>query len=147
MPRTSTAVDITLRQTLKLLDGPLASFAAAVCQGGYAFWLGSGISLGRVEGLKRLIPRVLEHLQQRVQAGDPNCRFRHLISEIMNLASLDEAERAATNVEQPIETWPRLSTMVDRLIAASSCHWLTGFFLVDFGVLLVVPPGFEQNKT
>jgi hypothetical protein len=116
MPYASTAADITLRQTLELLDHPFASFATAVCEGGYAFWLGSGISLGRVEGLQKLIPRVLDHVQRRVQAGDPDCRFRHLLSEVMKLASLSETERISIDVEQPVDTWPALSTMVERLI-------------------------------
>ena len=116
MPHAPTAAEITLRQTLELLDGPFASFAAAVCEGGYAFWLGSGISLGRVEELKKLIPRVLDHLQRRVQAGDPDCRFRHLLREILTLATLSQAERAAINVEQPISTWPALTIMIERLM-------------------------------
>jgi hypothetical protein len=116
MPHAPTAAEITLRQTIELLDGPFASFAAAVCEGGYTFWLGSGISLGRVEGLRRLIPRVLDHLQRRVEAGDPECRFRHLLNEIMSLAALSEPERVAINVENPISTWPPLPVIVERLI-------------------------------
>jgi hypothetical protein len=115
MPDAPTAAEITLRQTLQLLDGPFASFAAAVCEDGYAFWLGSGISLGRVEGLKMLIPRVLDHLQRRVQAGDPDCRFRHLLSEVFTLAALTDPERASINVEQPINSWPPLLIIVERL--------------------------------
>jgi SIR2-like domain len=115
MPDAPTAAEITLRQTLELLDGPFASFAAAVCEDGYAFWLGSGISLGRVEGLKMLIPRVLDHLQRRVQAGDPDCRFRRLLSEIFTLAALTDPERASINVEQAINSWPPLLTIVERL--------------------------------
>jgi hypothetical protein len=116
MRDTPTAAEITLRQTLELLDGSFASFAAAVCEDGYAFWLGSGISLGRVEGLKKLILRILGHLQRRVQAGEPDCRFRHLLNEIMNLAALNDPERAAINVEHPISTWPVLPIIVERLI-------------------------------
>jgi hypothetical protein len=116
MPPAPKAANITLPQTLGLLDGPFASFAAAVCEDGYAFWLGSGISLGRVEGLKNLITRVLDHLQRRVQLGDPNCRFRHILHEIMNLAALGDAEHAANDVEQPITRWPALGTMVERLV-------------------------------
>lgn len=116
MPPGPTAADITIRETLGLLDGPFASLASAVAKDEYAFWLGSGISLGRVEGLRRLIPRVLDHLQQRVAIGDPACRFRGVLEEIGKLAGLSAAERAATNFEQPVATWPTLPALVDRLM-------------------------------
>lgn len=41
------AFDISVRDTLILLDGPFEPFAAGVSNGLYAFWLGSGISFGR----------------------------------------------------------------------------------------------------
>ena len=103
-----TAADITLRQTLELLDGPFATLASAVAEDRYAFWLGSGISLGRVHGLRKLVPRVLDHLQKRVAVGDPGCRFRALLGEIMTLASLTPAERASIDVDRPIADWPPL---------------------------------------
>jgi hypothetical protein len=116
MPPGPTAAEITVPETLELLDGPLRDVASAIARDQYAFWLGSGISLGRVEGLRKLIPRVLEHLQRLVQPGDLTCRFRAALSEIMQLAALTPAEQGATDVERPINDWPTLSTLVDRLV-------------------------------
>jgi SIR2-like domain len=117
MPPGPTAAEITVRETLELLDGPLSSVASAIARDQYAFWLGSGISLGRVDGLQKLIPRVLEHLQQLVRPGDLACRFRATLGEIMQLATLTPAEQAATDVERPINEWPTLPTLVGRLVS------------------------------
>lgn len=116
MPSHTTAANITIRETLNLLDGPFASIAKGIGQDQYAFWLGSGISLGRVEGLKKLIPRVLDHLQRHLDGSDPHCRFRATLNQIIELVTLNSAEKAAIDFEQPITAWPTLSTIVDRLI-------------------------------
>jgi hypothetical protein len=111
-----TAADITIQQTLELLDGPFATTAGGIAQDQFAFWLGSGISLGRVEGLRKTIPRVLDHLQQRVRAGDPDCRFRRTLDQIMTLAALSPPEKAAINFDQPVATWSILLVIVERLL-------------------------------
>ncbi len=116
MPPPPTAADITVSQTLDLLDGALSSVAAGIVRGLYAFWLGSGISRGRVEDLRKLITRVLECLQQRVRAGDATCRFRKALQEIMQLAGLTSGQCAATDVERSISDWPTLDTLVERLV-------------------------------
>jgi hypothetical protein len=54
-----TAANISIRETLDLLDGPFAELSLGVAQGQYAFWLGSGISRDRVDDLKRVITRFL----------------------------------------------------------------------------------------
>lgn len=110
------AAEITVEETLQLLDGPLSALATGVSHDQYAFWLGSGISLGRMEGLRQLIPRVLDFLQRQVAAGDPTCRFRAALNAIMRLANLSPAEQAATNLESVANSWPTLNTIVDRLI-------------------------------
>ena len=115
MPPGPAADEISIREALELLDTTLGTFASAVCQDRYAFWLGSGISLGRVAGLHALIPRVLSHLQRLVVAGDPDGRYRATLDEIIGLAGLNAAERGATKFEVPIEEWPTIETIVDRL--------------------------------
>jgi hypothetical protein len=115
MPPGPAADEISIREALDLLDTTLGTFASAVCQDSYAFWLGSGISLGRVAGLRDLIPRVLSHLQRLVVAGDPDGRYRATLDEIIGLVGLNAAERRATKFEVPIEEWPTIETIVDRL--------------------------------
>jgi hypothetical protein len=80
------AADATVADALELLDGPFASLADHVSQDRYALWLGSGISLGRVEDLHKLIFRVLHFLQRGVSAGDPNCPFRVALTACLSLA-------------------------------------------------------------
>lgn len=57
------ASKISIRQTLDILDDPFRSVAMGVAEDRYAFWLGSGISFGKVDGLRKIIPRVLDCLQ------------------------------------------------------------------------------------
>jgi hypothetical protein len=45
----------------------------------YAFWLGSGISFGQVDGLKR-VPRVIEFLRIQIVAAGPACRFKKALA-------------------------------------------------------------------
>src|SRR3954467_2588167 len=115
MPPGPTAANISVKETLDLLDAFFPSVTAGVAEDRYAFWLGSGISLGRLDGLRKLVPRVLDHLQRRVVAGDPTCRFSAALHEIMNLAAISPPDRAKTNLERPIAEWPTLPLLVDRL--------------------------------
>ena len=82
----ATAATISIRETLDLLDGPFAELGLGVAQGQYALWLGSGLSRNRVDDLKQLIKRVLAHLQTRIVAADPDCRFRQALDEALQLA-------------------------------------------------------------
>jgi hypothetical protein len=50
-PGDPSAANITVAETLGLLDGPFTGLAKGVAEGRYALWLGSGISLSRVPGL------------------------------------------------------------------------------------------------
>lgn len=63
------AATISVCETLELLDGPFLAFAEGVAEDRYALWLGSGISFGRVDGLKKVVPRVIEFLRAQVVAN------------------------------------------------------------------------------
>jgi hypothetical protein len=117
MPSASppTAATITVRQTIALLDGFFGSVVRGISENRYALWLGSGISRGRVDGLERLIPRVLNFLQQRVTLGDVNCRFRQALSKIIQLGSPSAAEYAGIDFDRPISEWTALDAIVPRL--------------------------------
>ena len=109
------ASDISVRATLALLDGPFADLATGVAQGRYAFWLGSGISRDRVDNLKQVIRRVLVHLQTRIDPADRGCRYLQALGEALQLAQLSPPERAAVDVARPVDTWPILDTVLQRL--------------------------------
>jgi hypothetical protein len=57
-PSVNVAASISVTETLHLLDDSFSSMAEGVSDGYYTFWLGSGISRGRVEDLKLLVRRV-----------------------------------------------------------------------------------------
>jgi SIR2-like domain len=116
MSGTPHAASITVRETLELLDSTFAEMASGVAEDRYALWLGSGISLGRIPGLKLLIRNALEHLQGQIVVADANCRFRAAITEILSTAAgLSAAECGTIDVHQPVANWPNIEAIVQRL--------------------------------
>lgn len=110
------AASITVRETLELLDGAFAELAVGVAEDRYAFWLGSGISLGRLPGLKLLIRRALNHLQTKIAVGDNTCRFRAALKDaLISAAGLSPAEFNALDLDQPITSWVNLNNIIHRL--------------------------------
>ena len=109
------AATITVPDTLALLDGTFASVARGVAENRYVLWLGSGISLGRVDGLPQVIARVLEFLRARVAPGDPACRFGRALREALELAPLTGTENASVDFTQPFAGWLHHDEIVRRL--------------------------------
>ncbi|WP_459162109.1 hypothetical protein [Bradyrhizobium japonicum] len=70
-----TALDITIVETLALLDGDFAEFAAGIAHDQYAIWLGAGVSLGKLPGLEGVAGEVLEHLRIRIDLRTPPASF------------------------------------------------------------------------
>lgn len=114
------ARDISVRDTLKLLDGSFAPFAAGVSNGLYAFWLGSGISFGRAPGLRILVGKVVEHVRSHVDPADPNCRFGRMLHEIFTVAGASAEERARSKVTEPFANWPDHEAISVRLVNSYS---------------------------
>jgi hypothetical protein len=110
------AFDITVRDTLKLLDGSFESFAEGVSNGLYAFWLGSGISFGRAPSLRNLVSKVVEFVRSRINHADPNCKFARTLQEILNLASASADERARSKFDEPFASWPDQDAIAWRLV-------------------------------
>lgn len=111
-----TAATITVRDTLGLLDGSFLAFAKGVAEDRYAFWLGSGISFGRVDGLKKVVPRVVEYLRSRIVAADPGCRFKKALEQALELAQLSDEEKGRVNLARPFSEWPDANTIGNRLV-------------------------------
>lgn len=110
------AADVTVAQTVALLDSDFDDLIASVADGGYTIWLGSGISLGRVASLKGVVGKVLSFLQERSVADDPHQDFRRALDEAMELAELTQAQLGAINYEVPVESWPDLQLILGRLV-------------------------------
>lgn len=109
------AATITVPETLALLDGQCASVARGVAEDRYVLWLGSGISFGRVDGLRQVIARVLEFLRARTIPGDPACRFGRALRAALDLAPTTPEEDARVDLTHPFATWPDGSHIVARL--------------------------------
>lgn len=110
------AATITVSDTLALLDGPFAALAAGVAEDRYALWLGSGISFGRIDGLKQVVARVIEFLRSRVVAGSPDCRYRKALNEVLALATLSDDETARLDLTRPYVEWPDAAAITGRLV-------------------------------
>jgi hypothetical protein len=109
------ASKISIRQTLDVLDGPFRSVALGVAEDRYAFWLGSGISFGRVDGLKQIIPRVIEFLRQKIDTAAAGCPFAAALDRAMRLAGLSPDEWARVDSGADFSTWPDRDAIVGRL--------------------------------
>jgi hypothetical protein len=90
--------------------------------GRYTFWIGSGISRGRVDGLDKLVTRVLSHLQQRIDHNLPGCQFKKALEEAMALADLSPTERALVDLRKGVDEWGPLDVVVSRLVKVYSAY-------------------------
>jgi hypothetical protein len=110
------AATITISEALGLLDGPFRAFAGGVAEDRYALWLGSGISFGRVGGLRRVVSRVLEFLRSQIAAGAADCRFKKALEQAFAIAKLSDKVKRHLDLEQPFSEWPDADAIIDRLI-------------------------------
>ncbi len=101
------AATISVRDTLDLLDSSFPDFAEGVANGRYAFWLGSGISLGVVPGLWGVVETVIEFLRANRKPADATCKFNRALVEALQLAGLNAGQVAALDLSIPFENWPK----------------------------------------
>jgi hypothetical protein len=112
----STAANITVPETLALLDGRFSPFAEGIAEDRYALWLGSAISLERLPGLKQLIEKVLEHLRSHINPLDADCKYKAALENALVLAGITPAERTACDFRIPFARWPHADPLASRLI-------------------------------
>lgn len=109
-----TASNITVRETLDLLDGQFSAVAKSFCDGGYALWLGSGISREKVIGLDGVLAKLLEFLRLKAVAN-PGGSYEAALDTILGLAHPSAAEQAQIDLAQPVNTWACLPELLPRL--------------------------------
>lgn len=130
-----TAWEITILETLALLDTPLREFADGVANDSYTIWLGAGISLGKLPGLPGVAEAVLEHVRSRIDHANPACAFKASLDNILALVALNAAQRASVDYTVPVATWPpvaeikqqlvnRYGTMLDQFPATEAVDYL-----------------------
>lgn len=100
-----TAKTITISQTLELLDGSHAAVVEAVARANYVFWLGSGISRGRVDGLDGVVVRVLEFLQDKAAPEGADSPHLRALKDAIDLAGLQPAQIPTVDVATPVASW------------------------------------------
>lgn len=110
------AWEISISETLGLLDGSLREFADGVADDRYAVWLGAGVSLGKLPGLKGVAEAVLEHVRSKADMADPACAFRASLNDILALVTLEDAQRAAIDYSAPVATWKPIEQIKQQLV-------------------------------
>lgn len=111
-----TAWNITILETLTLLDGQLREFADGIADDRYAVWLGAGVSLKKLPGLPGVAEAVLEHVRLRADLDDPHCAFHGSLREILGLVTLDPAQRESIDFAQPVAGWPPIEIIKRQLV-------------------------------
>jgi len=115
MPAALSASTISVRQTLDILDGPFRSVATGIAENQYAFWLGSGISFGRVDGLQHIIVRVMEFLRQQIDPANTSCPYNIAFKRALGLAPLSADEWTRVDLTLGFPDWPDQAAIVARL--------------------------------
>lgn len=115
-------MNISVAQTLALLDGPFVELAQGVAEGRYALWLGSGISRFVVDDLKKVVTKVLRYLRAHADFGVADCAFAEALDKALNLAELGDAEKDKFDRTVEFGLWePEVfRAIVDRLIGKYS---------------------------
>lgn len=109
-----TAGTITVKETLDLLDGAFQGLSDSIAQGGYAFWLGSGISRERVVGLDGVLEKLIDFLRTHTTA-DPACPYGKALEKILGMASPSADERKEIDLARPVATWACRKALLGRL--------------------------------
>lgn len=105
-PSGPAAHDATVADVLSLLDSEFAAFAQGVAQARYTLWVGSGISLGRVDGLKTILLKAVQRLQLRADPTDPDCRFIGALKKFAQLSGVSDSRLSVINLATDPLSWP-----------------------------------------
>lgn len=108
------ANDITIAETLALLDADFAEFASGIADDKYALWLGAGISRSKLPGLDGIIERVLEHVRLRVDPANATCRFRESLDNILRMVVHGDGWKDV-DYSQPFAKWKNHASIVQSL--------------------------------
>ncbi|MBN8974921.1 MAG: SIR2 family protein [Rhizobiales bacterium] len=111
------AWDITILETLALLDAPLREFAEGVAEDSYAVWLGAGISLGKLPGLQGVAEAVLEHVRSQIDHTNPDCAFKLCLDNMLALVVLNNVQRAEVDYAAPAASWPPIDEIRKQLVS------------------------------
>lgn len=100
------AHEISVIETLELLDSGFNGTVEALNAGELTLWIGSGISRDRFDMLPTLILNVLEFIRTRIDLDDFDCAHSIAFENALIMAGLSQAERDTVDVGQPIAHSP-----------------------------------------
>lgn len=107
------AEQISVRDVLASLEAEFSSISAAVANGEFALWLGSGIS-GKAPSLGGLIERAVEFLRQKAIDPPPAVAFTAAFERVLSLAR-QNPDNLRHQFGRPFDTWPEKKAIVDEL--------------------------------
>ncbi|MBY4273770.1 SIR2 family protein [Rhodococcus fascians] len=105
---------VTVDQVVQYLDGPFAGLARGVADGQYTFWLGSGISYGRVDGLRPLVEQVLEKLRVAASASDTPNRYYAALEKVLKIVG--DAAGLLPRLRTPVCEWENVDSLLTSLV-------------------------------
>jgi hypothetical protein len=107
------AEQISVRDVLASLESEFSSITAAIANGEFALWLGSGIS-AKAPSLGGLIERAVEFLRQKAIDPATAVTFTAALERVLSLARQD-ADALRHQFDQPFDAWPEKKAIVDEL--------------------------------
>lgn len=109
------AKDITVAETLDLLDTDFKAVVKAFEEQRFALWVGSGISFLRAPNLGELIRLALEHLRAGVTTNDAADPFAVTLKAALKMAGLNDAAIGAADFAVPFDAWANRAAIIDKL--------------------------------
>lgn len=102
----TSAAEATVVDVLEYLDGEFAAFSRGFADAQYSLWIGSGISLCRVDGLKSILLRALDRLHSMVDPSDADCRYQRGMKQILNRSGLSKESLGDLDLSTVPSSWP-----------------------------------------
>lgn len=112
-----TADNITLSETITLLETDFDAVLKAVADQKFSLWIGSGISLDRAPSLGKLLALVIEHLRSKSTSRDDKDKYYVALVKVLAKADLDPAAVTALPLDKPFPAWPGATrgAIIDKL--------------------------------
>lgn len=111
------AGEISIDQTLSLLDTTFKSVAEGVANDTYMFWIGSGISFGRVDGLTQIVTRIVEFLRAKIDHSNKACKFKKALAEALSLATFQLEAHPNIDLSKPFSEWAECNQITQVLVS------------------------------
>ena len=101
MPAKQSASNIPYTNVLSLLDEDFRTFADGVADGKYLFWVGAGVSRGRMPPLWGLVADIIEYLRTHADFDDETCPYNTALRDALALAKLSASEQSKIDLTKP----------------------------------------------